>query len=301
MSDVSAGGPSGHLRKQDPAQIAKVWRDEKATNAAQGRIFMPENVEMTSAEITQGQGTSRRQFMGYLGLAGAGAALVACNPTPTPQPGQMTDAEKRDIGILNYALTLEYLEADFYNQFTGNGVNASKLSNPQVREYAKEIAAHENSHVAALKATITELGGTPVAKPTFDFKPLIGGKTVNDEMFLALAATFEPIGVRAYLGQVARLTNPKLVATAGAIHAVEANHVSAVQELRVSLGYNKDPERQTSIAPQPGLDTDENNAKITDASKFNADYSPTPTALWKELTMDQVLEIVKPVIVTPAS
>jgi rubrerythrin len=292
LSDVPVGGPSGHLHELDPARTAKVRGAEEATNAAQGRIFMPENVETrTAAEITEGKGTSRRQFMGYLGLTGAGAALVACSPTPTPQPGQMTEAEKRDLSILNYALTLEYLEADFYNQFTGDGINATKLSNAQVKEYAREIAAHENAHVAALKATITKLGGTPVAKPTFDFGPLIGSKTVNDELFLALAATFEPIGVRAYLGQVAQLTNPELVATAGAIHAVEANHVSAVQELRVALKYNKTPERQTDIAPQ-------SDAKPTSlaAGDFDADYSPTPTALWKELTMDQVLEIVKPVI-----
>ncbi len=250
---------------------------------------MPENVETTTAEITQGKGTSRRHFMGYLGLAGAGTALVACNPAPTPKP--MTAAQKQDLDILNYALTLEYLEADFYNQFTGNGVNASKLSDPQVKQYAKEIAAHENSHVAALKQTILDLKGTPVAKPTFDFSPLIGNKPVNDELFLALAATFEPIGVRAYLGQVARLSNPALIAVAGAIHAVEANHVSAVQELRVSLGYNKNALRQTDIAPQ-------SVAKPTSlaAGDFDADYSPTPTALWKELTMAQVLEIVKPVI-----
>lgn len=256
---------------------------------------MPEKVETTGAEITGGQGTSRRQFMGYIGLAGAGAALAACNPKPTPKPKEMTETEKRDIAILNYALTLEYLEADFYNQFTGTGVNAGKLEDAQVREYAKEIAAHENSHVAALKATITELGGTPAPKPTFNFGPLIGGRPVNDELFLALAATLEPIGVRAYLGQVARLTNPKLIATAGAIHAVEANHVSAVQELRVKLKYNKDPDRQTSTAPQSEEEPDSLNA-----GDFNADYSPVPTAFWEPLDMDQVLKIVDPVIVKPA-
>lgn len=257
---------------------------------------MPENVEtMTAAEITEGRGTSRRQFMGYLGLAGAGTALVACNPTPTPKPAEMTEAQKQDLAILNYALTLEYLEADFYNQFTGTGENADKLSNPQVKEYAKEIAMHENSHVAALKATITKLGGTPVAKPTFNFGPLIGNKTINDELFLALAATFEPIGVRAYLGQVARLSTPELIATAGAIHAVEANHVSAVQELRVALKYNMDPDRQTSTAPQSVDKPDSLNA-----GDFDADYSPTPTAFWEALDMDQVLKIVDPVIVKTA-
>ncbi|MDV6376589.1 ferritin-like domain-containing protein [Deinococcus arenicola] len=254
---------------------------------------MPEKVEATNAEISGGQATSRRKFMGYIGLAGAGAALVACSPQNPPvvelTPAQQ--AAKQDLEILNYALVLEYLEAEFYNLFAVGGKYAANLKLDDVKKYAAEIAGHENSHVKVLTDTIVSLKGTPATKPTFDFSPLIGSKPINDELFLALAATFEPIGVRAYLGQVARLTNPALIAAAGAIHAVEADHVSAVQELRVKLGFNKQPNRQTDIAPQ-------SVAKPTSlvAGDFDADYSPTPTAFWKALTMDQVLAIVKPVI-----
>ncbi len=97
--------------------------------------------------------------------------------------------------------------------------------------------------------------------------------------------------MRAYLGQVARLSNPQLIAAAAAIHAVEANHVSAVQELRVELRYNTAPTRQTDIAPQSAA-----KPTSTAAADFDPNYSPTPTAFWKALTMAEVLAIVKPVI-----
>ncbi|GAA0500146.1 ferritin-like domain-containing protein [Deinococcus depolymerans] len=242
---------------------------------------MPEDTQNTPANST-----SRRQFMGYAALFGGGMTLVSCGVTFP----DLTAAEKQDIDILNYALTLEYLEAEFYAAFD-TGAYASKLLNPRAKEYAKELAAHEASHVQALIQTIRDIRGTPVAKPTFDFSPLIGSATVNDELFLQLAATLEPIGVRAYLGQVARLSNPQLIAAAAAIHAVEADHVSGVQELRVKLGFNRAPERQTDIAPQSAA-----KPTSTSAADFDANYSPTPTAFWKPLTMAEVLAIVKPVI-----
>ncbi|MCD0163301.1 ferritin-like domain-containing protein [Deinococcus sp. 14RED07] len=244
---------------------------------------MPDDTQITSAVNS----TSRRQFMGYAALFGGGMALVSCGVTFP----ELTAAEKQDIDILNYALTLEYLEAEFYAAFVGSGPYAGKLSNPRVIQYAREIAAHEASHVEALKKTIISLRGTPVAKPTFDFSPLIGNSTVNDQLFLQLAAVLEPVGVRAYLGQVARLSNPQLIAAAAAIHAVEANHVSAVQELRVELRYNTAPTRQTDIAPQSAA-----KPTSTAAADFDPNYSPTPTAFWKALTMAEVLAIVKPVI-----
>ncbi|WP_064014261.1 ferritin-like domain-containing protein [Deinococcus puniceus] len=247
-----------------------------------------------TAPTTAPTSNARRSFLGYAGLFGAGLALVSCAPSMGMSGGMgntMGAGAAQDLEILNYALTLEYLEAEFYTAFS-TGALAAKLTNPRTKEYAKELASHEQAHVEALAATIRKLGGTPVSKPTFDFSPLIGnGSGQNDMTFLQLAATIEPVGVRAYLGQVARLSNPELITAAAAIHAVEANHVSGVQELRVSLGYNKNPTRQTSIAPQ----TDANPGS-TNVADFNADYSPTPTAFWAPLTMAQVLAIVGPVI-----
>ncbi|CAM3957589.1 ferritin-like domain-containing protein [Deinococcus marmoris] len=254
---------------------------------------MPEKVEMTNAEISGGQATSRRKFMGYIGLAGAGAALVACSPQETPKPVELTPAEKaakQDLEILNYALVLEYLEADFYRRFDSGDLKGT-LSDPTVKKFAAELALQEKAHVDVLIATIKSLGGIPAVLPKFDYSSLIPDPSkLNDAFFLQLAVTFEPVGTRAYLGQANRLTNPALLAAAASILAVEANHVSAIQELRTNLGLNKKPTRMTDIAPQ----TDINN---TAASSFDADFSPTPTLLWKPLTMAQTLAIVGPLIV----
>lgn len=255
---------------------------------------MPEKVEMTNAEISGGQATSRRKFMGYIGLAGAGAALVACSPQDQPAPPKgLTPAEKaaaQDLEILNYALVLEYLEADFYRRFDSGDLKGT-LSDPTVKKFAAELALQEKAHVDVLIETIKSLGGTPAALPKFDYSSLIPDPSkLNDAFFLQLAVTFEPVGTRAYLGQANRLTNPALLAAAASILAVEANHVSAIQELRTNLGLNKKPTRMTDIAPQ----TDINN---TAASSFDADFSPTPTLLWKPLTMAQTLAIVGPLIV----
>lgn len=252
---------------------------------------MPEKVEMTSAEISGGQATSRRKFMGYIGLAGAGAALVACSPTENTPP-ELTPAQKaarQDLAILNYALNLEYLEADFYRRFDSGDLKG-KLSDPRVQEFAKELAAQEKAHVEALKATIVKLGGTPDPLPQFDYSSLVGdGSGLNDAVFLELAVTFEPVGTRAYLGQAARLTNPDLLAAAAAILAVEANHVSAIQELRTERGENKTPTRMTARAPQSDA-----KPSSTSTKDFDPNFAPLPTALWEPLTMAETLAIVGP-------
>ena len=147
---------------------------------------------------------SRRSFLGYAGLFGAGLALVSCAPSmgmSSSMGNTMGGGAAQDLEILNYALTLEYLEAEFYTAFS-SGPLAAKLTNPRTKEYAKELASHEQAHVEALSATISKLGGTPVAKPTFDFSPLIGdGSGQNDMTFLQLAATIEPVGVRPTSGK----------------------------------------------------------------------------------------------------
>ncbi|GGK87754.1 ferritin-like domain-containing protein [Deinococcus radiotolerans] len=235
--------------------------------------------------------SNRRSFLKFAG-AGAGAVtLGALDLSALAATSPSTKSRAQDIAILNYALTLEYLEAEFYTTFD-SGALASKLTNTRVKEYARELAAHEQAHVEALKATITALGDKPVAKPTFDFSTLIGdGSSQNDQTFLALAATLEPVGVRAYLGQADRVQNADVLTAAASILAVEANHASGIQELRTQLGFNTKPTRQTSIAPQ-------SDAKPTSTSvaDFDGDFSPTPTAFWKPLSMEETLLIVKPLI-----
>jgi len=235
--------------------------------------------------------SNRRSFLKFAG-AGAGAlTLGALDLSALAATSPSTKSVQQDIAILNYALTLEYLEAEFYAAFD-NGALAGKLSNGRAKEYAKELAAHEKAHVDALFATIQKLGGTPVTKPTFDFSPLIGdGSGLNDQKFLALAATLEPVGVRAYLGQADRVQNGEVLTAAASILAVEANHASGIQELRTQLGFNTKPPRQTAIAPQSDA-----SPTSTSVADFDGEFSPTPTAFWKTLSMEEVLLIVKPLI-----
>ncbi len=236
---------------------------------------------------------NRRSFLKYAGVGAGALTLGGLNLSALAATSPSTKSVQQDITILQYALVLEYLEAEFYGAFTGSGGFAGKLMEPRVREYAKELADHEQKHVDALIATIKKLGGTPNAKPNIDFGPLIGdGSGLNDQAFLKLAATFEPIGVRAYLGQAPSVQNAEVLTAAASILAVEANHTSGIQELRRQMGYVSGiVTNQTGIAPQPGT-----NDAETDTSKFDVSYSPVPTAFWKPLSMETVLKIVGPLI-----
>lgn len=144
-------------------------------------------------------------------------------------------------GILNFALTLEYLEAEFYTK----GVAASGLipaGTPAVAALT-QIRDDENKHVAFLKSV---LGNNAVAKPNFDFTakgtfpdPFAAG---NYDVFLALAQAFEDTGVRAYKGQAPNLLGNKTVLQAALnIHSVEARHASHIRQMRKARGANLKP------------------------------------------------------------
>ena len=144
-----------------------------------------------------------------------------------------TSAVPSVIDILNYALTLEFLESEFYKTAVGTTglIAASEMTSFTL------IRDHEVAHVADLQATITSLGGTPVAKPTFDFtaKGTFADVLTNYDTFLAVSQTFEDTGVRAYKGQA---NNPNLMANnavldaALQIHSVEARHASHIRYVR---------------------------------------------------------------------
>lgn len=157
--------------------------------------------------------------------------------------------------VLNFALKLEYLEAEFYNIGTGitalpsqyTGTNNVFAAGGPPKAVFDEIAKHENAHVALLKST---LGTAAVAKPNFDFTggmgAMTGGKftgpflTVfsNKDTFLALAQAFEDTGVRAYKGGAQFLiSNVGALETALRIHSVEARHASKVRRIRAEKGW----------------------------------------------------------------
>lgn len=232
----------------------------------------------------------RRSFLKYAGVGTGAMMLGGLNLSAMAATSPTTKSAKQDLDILNYALTLEYIEAEFYAAFNVGGPYASKLSNARVKEYAKELAEQEQGHVDFLIATIKSLGGTPIAKPALTFAPLIPDESkLNDEMFLQLAVLFEPVGTRAYLGQADRIMNADVLTAAASVLAVEANHVSGIQQLRTFLGFNKKPTRTTARAPQSVA-----KPNSTDVADFDPDFSPMPTALWEPLSMEEVVAMVTP-------
>ena len=185
---------------------------------------------------------SRRRFLalaGSGGVAAASAFLAACGSSKksdsttaastatTTKTTPAADATG-DIAILNYALTLEYLEADFYAK-----VIASGLLKGSEQEFAKRVGDTEQQHVDAIKATVEKLGGTAVTAPKAKF-PLKDRLSV-----LKLAATVENLGAAAYLGKAGEITSPEVLAAALSIHSVEARHAAALNQL---LGRNPLPD-----------------------------------------------------------
>ena len=139
------------------------------------------------------------------------------------------------VDILNYALTLEYLEASYYRQgLDATLVSGDNLITGDSRTIYGQIAAHEDAHVTVLADTIDQLGGTPVGTPFTAggaFDPFGDYAT-----FLLLSQAFEDTGVRAYKGQAAALAGNELLTPALQIHSVEARHAAEVRRLRAEQG-----------------------------------------------------------------
>ncbi len=151
------------------------------------------------------------------------------------------------LQVLNYALTLEYLEAEFYVTALAKGTALIPAGAPTMA--IQTISDHETAHVKYLKSAITGLSGTPVAKPTFDFSGGSGSgngpfKTAFTDyaLFLAVAQTLEDTGVRAYKGRAAELVKGGDLLTAALnIHSVEARHASHIRQMRKANGIDVKP------------------------------------------------------------
>jgi hypothetical protein len=215
------------------------------------------------------------------------------------------------VDVLNFALTLEYLEAEFYNMGTGT---SGLITDHRVISGFMTIRDHENEHVAFLTATIKALGGTPVAKPTFDFTA--GGAFAdvfsNADTFYAVSQTFEDTGVRAYKGQAGNLMSSNDVLTAALqIHSVEARHASFVRSLR-SVRMNWDESIRPWItgnstsgigaAVQATYAGEENTnqlgVEITNINGFDISWGNATEAFDEPLSMEAILMIVDPFIVS---
>jgi hypothetical protein len=125
-----------------------------------------------------------------------------------------------DLGIANYALTLEYLETEFYEKVKGSG-----LFSGAVQALITEFAHEESEHVHALESLIKDVGGTPAAKPMGNFP------VTNAADVAMLAYTVENLGAAAYLQQAGNIQSPVVLAAALSIHTVEARHAASLATL----------------------------------------------------------------------
>ncbi len=275
-------------------------------------------IEKTDPEVYERLDT-RRSTMRRFAFAGKVLAAAAI-------PSAFGSMFKKAYGqttatipqVLNYALTLEYLEAEFYTMAVEKGTalfpTAAGLG------AFTTIRDHENAHVAFLKAALTSIGATPVTKPTFDFS---GGKGsgegpfkdafTNYDLLLAVAQVFEDTGVRAYKGQAGNLmSNNDVLQAALQIHSVEARHASHVRYMRA----NK-PSGLVSGTVKPWITGKDSNIPVTavqasyDGEEITAQAgvqivgingtgvsaAAASEAFDEVLTMEQVQAIVDPFIV----
>jgi hypothetical protein len=175
-------------------------------------------------ETAAAAGVSRADFLRRAGVAGAGfvAGGVLLNGLASPAEAAISTrhrSKRNDVKILNYALTLEYLEAEFYKQALERG---GAQGDEGVKFFATYVAQHEATHVKTLKKV---LGRSAVAKPTFDF----GDAVTNLTKFKQTAQVLEDTGVAAYAGQGPNLLQRPLVRAALSIHSVEARHAAWIR------------------------------------------------------------------------
>jgi Ferritin-like domain len=202
------------------------------------------------------------------------------------------------VDILNFALTLEYLESSYYT----TGLGTSGLIPSTDTTIMMQISKHETAHVALLQSTITSLGGTPVTEPTFDFTA--GGAYPdvfsNYQTFLALSNAFEDTGVRAYKGQAANLlmdAAPGAVLTAALdIHSVEARHASEVRRLRGYKGWITEAQANGLPAAIYAGEDNTTEGTIDVTTITTAPVDSITEAFDEPLTMSQVLAIAMPFI-----
>jgi hypothetical protein len=150
-----------------------------------------------------------------------------------------------DVEVLNYALTLEHLEAAFYQLANDYDLGVDPF-NININDYATLAGEHEAAHVATLTDVITQLGGEPTPAAQYDF-----GVT-DAASFLATASTLENVGVAAYDGAAKFLQSPDLLTAAGTIVAVEARHAAY---FNVTIGDSPFPAAtETPMTPDEVLE-----------------------------------------------
>jgi len=207
-------------------------------------------IRETAAEAIDAlDGDTRSQFLRRAGLAGGalvggGAILGALAPSAFAfSNGDRPPAKPfgtGDIGILNFALVLEYLEAGFYNEATRNQRKHPFLHNSQERTFLRTVTHDENQHVAALKKV---LGSKAIKRPSFNYR----GDTKHHGKFVDSSFAFENEGVHAYSGQAFNIKDPAVLAAALSIVTIEARHAAVIGLIRNHSEFG--------IAPSGAFDT----------------------------------------------
>lgn len=214
------------------------------------------------------------------------------------------------LEVLNYALTLEYLERDFYKKALDTNAMSPFIPSAQLPGI-QSIYQHEAAHVSFLVSAITASGGTPVSGLTFDFTAggNFPGATSSYNMFLAVAQTFEDTGVRAYKGRAGELMSDNAVLTAALnIHSVEARHAAHIRSVRrantndalVSGDCKPWITGNTSNVATTAVQASYNGENVSTQAGVNiagfVDNDAATESFDEPLTKDQVLAIVDPFI-----
>jgi rubrerythrin len=264
-----------------------------------------EKVDPEVYDRLDGRRATLKKLTGFSGRLALTAVPVALGSLFQKAYGQTVPSEI--IDVLNFALTLEYLEQEFYII----GLQSPNLIPAGAARAAVEtIRDHELAHVEFLKTTITSLGARPITKPTFDFSA--GGTFAdvytNYQTFLAVAQTFEDTGVRAYKGQAGNLiSSNEILRAALRIHSVEARHAAHVREMRnrnfsatVQPWITLNQSGINVAAVQPSYNGEElvmqGGVNIVGINGFAITAEDASEAFDEPLTKAQILAIVSPFI-----
>ena len=175
------------------------------------------NPELAGVQIADDSEDLSRSEVILKGALAAGAVYGTLMVGPFVRRA-LAMSEGGDVGILNFALTLEYLESTFYKE-----AQTRAKASGELKSLIAMLAEDEQQHVEALTATIKQLGGKPVAEPKFDFP------YSDTAGFLKLAQTFEDTGVSAYNGAAPMITSKEVLGAAGSIVQIEARHAAAIR------------------------------------------------------------------------
>lgn len=225
---------------------------------------MNQEVDDRAESVVEG-GVERRGLFRKLGAGAMSAAAIGALSTVGVATSSTPALAATDADIFNFALNLEYLEAEFYLRAIGQSLQASDTTgtgtqgtvtggsavpfkSPAIQQYAQRIAVDEQAHVRFIRAV---LGSSAVAEPSINLSTsftglaiaaglIVPGQTFNpfadDVSFLLGASIFEDVGVTAYAGAAGLISNPNYVTAAAGILAVEAYHSGAIRTLLADLG-----------------------------------------------------------------